>query len=197
MKIVVLIVRLLLGLVFFVFGLNAFLQFLKGPIPGGLAGQFLQALFQSHYGLAIGAVQAVGGALLLINRYVPLALTILGPVIVNILLYHLLLNHEGIGGALIVAVFWFALFFHYCQYFSGIFTAKASSASLQGTLAGLRGPQALIAELAAGRRLQKKNSAACDVAGRPRESGAPITLHRASASSYTDLDAMLLVHRSQ
>jgi len=53
MKIVVLIVRLLLGLVFFVFGLNAFLQFLKGPIPGGLAGQFLQALFQSHYGLAI------------------------------------------------------------------------------------------------------------------------------------------------
>jgi putative oxidoreductase len=122
MKIVVLIVRLLLGLVFFVFGLNAFLQFLKGPIPGGLAGQFLQALFQSHYGLAVGAVQAVGGALLLINRYVPLALTIL-------LLYHLLLNHEGIGGALIVAVFWFVLFFHYRQYFSWIFTAKASSAS--------------------------------------------------------------------
>ena len=60
-----LIVRLLLGLVFFVFGLNAFLQFLKGPIPDGLAGQFLQALFQSHDGLAIGAVQAVGGALLL------------------------------------------------------------------------------------------------------------------------------------
>ncbi len=59
MKIVVLIVRLLLGLVFFVFGLNAFLQFLKGPTPGGLAGQFLQALFQSHYVLAIGAVQAV------------------------------------------------------------------------------------------------------------------------------------------
>src|ERR1700734_2124805 len=75
MKIVVLIVRLLLGLVFLVFGLNAFLQFLKGPIPGGLAGQFLQALFQSHYGVAIGAVQALGGAVLLINRYVPLALT--------------------------------------------------------------------------------------------------------------------------
>ena len=55
MKIVVLIVRLLLGLVFFVFGLNAFLQFLKGPIPGGLAGQFLQSLFQSHHVLAIGA----------------------------------------------------------------------------------------------------------------------------------------------
>lgn len=101
MKIVVLIVRLLLGLFFFVFGLNAFLQFLKGPIPGGLAGQFVQALFQSHYVLAVGAVQVVGGALLLINRYVPFALTILGPVLVNILLYYLLLNHEGIGGALV------------------------------------------------------------------------------------------------
>jgi len=129
MRIVVPIVRLLLGLVFFVFGLNAFLNFLKGPIPGGLAGQFLQALFQSHCGLAIGAVRVVGGAPLLINRYVPLALTILGPVIVNILLYHLLLNHEGIGGPLIVALIWFVLFFHYGQHFSGIFTAKASSAS--------------------------------------------------------------------
>jgi putative oxidoreductase len=124
LKIVVLIVRLLLGLVFFVFGLNAFLQFINGPMPGGLAGQYFQALFQSHYALAVGAVQAVGGVLLLINRYVPLALTILGPVIVNILLYHLLLNHEGIGGGLIVAVFWFVLFFHYRQYFSGIFTAN-------------------------------------------------------------------------
>src|SRR5215469_236044 len=129
MKIVVLIVRLLLGLVFFVFGLNAFLQFLKGPIPGGLAGQFLQALFQSRYVLAIGAVQAVGGVLLLINRYVPLALTILGPVIVNILLYHLLLNHEGHrgradrGGVLVCVVLPLR------QYFSGIFTAKASSSS--------------------------------------------------------------------
>ena len=129
MRIVVLIVRLLSGLVFFVFGLNTFLQFLKGPVPNGLAGQYLQALSQSHCVWAIGAVQAVGGALLLINRYVPLSLTILGPVIVNILLYHLRLNHEGIGGALIVAVFWFVLFFDYRQYFYGLFTAKASSAS--------------------------------------------------------------------
>src|ERR1700733_7110307 len=89
--------------------------------PAASPDSFLQALFQSHYGLAIGAVQAVGGALLLISRYVPVALTILGPVIVSILLYHLLFNHEGIGGALIVAVFWLALFVHYRQYFSGIF----------------------------------------------------------------------------
>ena len=156
MKIVVPIVRLLLGLVFLVFGLNAFLEFLKGPIPGGLAGQFLQALFQSHYVLAIGAVQAVGGALLLINRYVPLALTILGPVIVNILLYHLLINHEGIGGALIVAVFWFVWFFDYRQYFSGILPQRLrlhrDSERLRvcpESEAVLRGPQALKRRLSA------------------------------------------------
>ena len=124
MKIVVLIVRLLVGLMFFVFGLNAFLQFLKGPMPAGVAGQFIQVLFQSHLVMVVGAVQVVGGALLLINRYVPLALTILGPVIVNILCFHALIAHEGVGGALVVVLLWSVLFFHYRQYFSGIFTAK-------------------------------------------------------------------------
>jgi putative oxidoreductase len=141
------VVRSLMGLMFLVFGLNGFQQFRNSPIAGRLVGQFLQAPFQSHhFVLAIGAVQAVGGALLLINRYVPLALTILGPLIVNILLYHLLLNHEGIGDALIVAVFWFVLSFHYRQYSSEIFTAKASPLSCQRMLAGLRGRQALINE---------------------------------------------------
>ena len=125
MKIVALIARILMGLMFFVFGLNAFLQFLKGPMPDGLAGQFIQALVQSHYFYVVGAVQMVGGALLLINRYVPLALTILGAVIVNILCFHLFLHHEGLGGALVVAACWFVLFFYYRQHFSGIFTAKA------------------------------------------------------------------------
>jgi putative oxidoreductase len=82
MKIVVLIVRLLLGLVFFVFGLNAFLQFLKGAIPGGLAGQFSSGSIPVALWVGDRRSAGGGGALLLINRYVPLALTILGPVIV-------------------------------------------------------------------------------------------------------------------
>jgi putative oxidoreductase len=93
MKIVTLIVRLLLGLAFVVFGLNGFLNFLNmGPVPTGLAGQFIGALFLSHYYWAIAALQILGGALLLVNRFVPLALVLLGPVIVNILLYHVFLN---------------------------------------------------------------------------------------------------------
>src|SRR6185503_4674913 len=116
-----------LGLIFFVFGLNGFLQFLNmGPMPSGLAGQFMGALFQSHYFWVIAALQVIGGLLLLINRFVPLALVLLGPVIVNILLYHLLLNATGAVMALVVTVLWFIVFYAHRQYFSGIFVQKAA-----------------------------------------------------------------------
>jgi putative oxidoreductase len=126
MKIALLIIRLLLGLVFFVFGLNAFLHFIPAMLPSGLAGQFLSILFQSHYVLFIGAVQVAGGALLLVNRYVPLALILLGPVIVNILLYHLLLSHEGAVPAIVVAIFWGILAFRHRQYFASLFVQRTS-----------------------------------------------------------------------
>jgi putative oxidoreductase len=126
MKILVLIARVLLGLVFLVFGLNGFLMFLPtGPMPSGLAGQFVTVLLQSHYVLVISAFQVVGGALLLINRYVPLGLTILGPIIVNILCYHLLLFHMGVGMAVIVAILWGIVAYHHRQAFSGLFVQKS------------------------------------------------------------------------
>jgi putative oxidoreductase len=126
MKIVTLIARILLGLMFFVFGLNPFLNFLPAVLPPGLGGQFLNILIQSHYVMFIGAVQAAGGALLLINRYVPLALTLLGPVIVNILLFHLLLSHAGAPLAIIVAILWGVLFFRHRQNFSGLFVQRTT-----------------------------------------------------------------------
>ena len=126
MKIVVLISRILLGLVFLVFGLNGFLMFIPtGPLPTGLAGQFVTVLLQSHYVLVISACQVVGGALLLVNRYVPLGLTILGPIIVNILLYHLLLFHMGVGIAVVVAILWGIVAYHHRQAFSGLFVQKS------------------------------------------------------------------------
>jgi putative oxidoreductase len=125
MKIVALIVRILLGLVFLVFGLNGFLGFIPmPPLPPGPAGQFLGALFASHYVLLVSAVQVVGGALLLVNRYVPLALALLGPVIVNILAYHLLMNRQGLVMAILVAIFWGILAFRNRQYFSGLFVQR-------------------------------------------------------------------------
>src|ERR1700704_5662354 len=122
-----LIARILLGLVFFVFGLNGFLKFIPmGNLPTGLAGEFLNVLFQSHYVLYVSACQLVGGALLLVNRYAPLSLAILGPVIVNILLFHLLLNLAGGGLAVVVAILWGILFYRYRQNFSGLFVQRAS-----------------------------------------------------------------------
>ena len=126
MKIVTLIARLLLGLTFVVFGLNGFLNFLSmGPMPTGLAGQFIGALFQSHYYFVVAALQVVGGLLLLVNRFVPLALVLLGPVIVNIILYHLFLNPAGIALAILVTILWLIVFYGHRQYFSGIFVPRA------------------------------------------------------------------------
>jgi putative oxidoreductase len=128
MRIVAMIARLLLGLIFLVFGLNGFLQFLSmGPMPAGVAGQFIGALFQSHYLWVIAAVQIIGGVLLLVNRFVPLALALLGPVIFNILMYHLLMNLGGIALALLVTVLWFVVFYAHRQYFAGIFVPKATA----------------------------------------------------------------------
>ena len=126
MKVAVVIARILMGVIFVFLGLNGFLQFLKAPLPTGLAGQFLMALFQSHYVWFICAVQIVGGVLLLVNRYVPLALTLLGPVIVNIILYHLLLNPAAAQLAVVVTILWFFLFYRYRQNFSGLFVQKAT-----------------------------------------------------------------------
>ena len=126
MKIVSLIARLLLGLIFVVFGLNGFMNFLSmGPMPAGLAGQFIGALFLSHYLWVVAGLQVAGGVLLLVNRFVPLALVLLGPVIVNILLYHFLLNISGVALAIVVTILWFIVFYAHRQYFSGIFVQRA------------------------------------------------------------------------
>ena len=127
MKIATLIARILLGLVFFVFGLNGFFNFIPtGPMPTGLPGEFIDALMRSHYVLAVSAFEVIGGALLLVNRYVPLALTLLGPVIVNIILFHLLLNHTGWPMAFIVAILWGIIAYRHRQAFSGLFVQKDS-----------------------------------------------------------------------
>jgi putative oxidoreductase len=125
MKIVALIARILLGLIFFVFGLNGFLHFIKGDLPSGAAGQFVGALVQTNYIYIVSGLQVLGGLLLLINRYTILGLVILGPVIVNIFLFHALMFHTGLGMACVVVVLWFVLFFHYNKYFSSLFVQKA------------------------------------------------------------------------
>src|SRR5579859_1493795 len=127
MKIAALIARILLGLVFLVFGLNAFRPFIPmGPMPTGIAGQFIGALFQSHYMYVVSALQVLGGVLLLVNRYVPLGLVLLGPVIVNIFFFHLLMDRSGLPLAIVVVILWGIVALRHRQYFSGIFVQRAS-----------------------------------------------------------------------
>jgi len=95
-------------------------------MPTGIAGQFLAALLQSHYALVVSAIQLAGGVLLLVNRYVPLALVLLGPVIVNIFLYHLLMDRSGLVLAIVVVILWGIVAFRQRQNFSGIFVQRTS-----------------------------------------------------------------------
>ncbi len=123
MKIVSFIARFLIALVFIVFGLNGFLHFLPQPSkpPSELAGEYFRVMMGSHYLMFVFALQLLAGVLFLFRRTVPLALVIAGPLIVNILLFHILMNPEGIGPGLVVTVLWFVIFWHHRSSFYGIF----------------------------------------------------------------------------
>src|SRR5258708_4198894 len=121
------IARYLAGVVFLVFGLNGFLNFIPMPPPAGIAGQFMGALYASHYLWVIFAFQLVAGVLLLANRYVPLALAMLAPVIVNILSFHVLTAPSGLPLALFVAVLWAVIFVDVRPAFAALFQARVQA----------------------------------------------------------------------
>jgi len=121
MRIASVIARYLAGVIFLVMGLNGFLNFIPLPPPGGIAGQFLGALYVSHYLWVIFAFQVIAGVLLQVNRYVPLAVAVLAPVIVNILTFHVSMAPNGLPLALLVAVLWTVIFIDARPAFSGSF----------------------------------------------------------------------------
>ena len=122
MKIAATIARLLLGIIFLVFGLNIFFHFIPmGPMPTGAMGQFAGALFSSHYIYVVGVFQVVPAILLLINRYVPLGLTLLAPVIVNIDLTHIFMAPSGLPMAGVVTLLWIVVFAGVHTAFHGLF----------------------------------------------------------------------------
>ena len=127
MKITNVIARFLLGLIFLVFGLNGFLHFIPATPPSGTAGQFVGALFVSNYLVVVFFLQLVGAILLLINRYVPLALTLLAPIIVNILLIHILMLPSGLPLALVVTVLWIVVFLSVRSAFAGLFQQRVAA----------------------------------------------------------------------
>ena len=124
MKIVTIIARILLALIFVVFGSNAFLHFLPmPPPPEGLVGDYLRVFVASGYIYVIGAMQILGGLLLLTGRFVPLGLTILAAIIFNILVFHALMAPEGFAPGLVVAALELFLIWRYRAAFAGLVRA--------------------------------------------------------------------------
>ena len=125
MKIASTIARYLLGLMFTVFGLNGFLNFIHQPPPTNpLAIQFFIAVSASHFAAFFFAMQLIGGLLLLSGSFVPLALTILAAELYNILAFHLTLAPASIAPALLAAALWILVFLEYRASFKDIFAAR-------------------------------------------------------------------------
>jgi putative oxidoreductase len=125
MKLASIIARYLLGLIFLVFGLNGFLNFIHQPPPSNpLAIQFFVAVSASHYMVVVFLAQIIGGILLLTGRFVPLALAILAPVLVNILNYHITMDPGGIGLGLIATILWVIVLLPYRSSFAQIFQQR-------------------------------------------------------------------------
>ena len=125
MRIAATVARYLLGLMFLVFGLNSILHFIPtGPMPAGQAGQFATLLNDTHYFYAVGLVMVVSGILFLANRFVPLALVLLGPVLVNILLFHIFMAPKSIGTGVFATILWFLVFLRVRSAFAGLFQSR-------------------------------------------------------------------------
>jgi putative oxidoreductase len=117
--------RYMLGLMFLVFGLNDFLNFIPmGPMPAGPAGVFAGLLLTTHYVYAVGAVMVISGILFLINRFVPLGLVLLGPVLVNILLFHLFMQPRTIGMGVFATLLWLLVAWQHRAAFEVLFEAR-------------------------------------------------------------------------
>jgi putative oxidoreductase len=126
MKIVVVIARVLLGLMFVFFGLNGFLNFLAAPPLTGVSGAFLGALMTSHYVYLVCAVQVLAGLFLLVNQFLPLGLALLAPVIANIVTYHLTMERSGPQLAILATILWAFLAWKFRAYFAPLATRNAA-----------------------------------------------------------------------
>jgi putative oxidoreductase len=128
MKITSIIARYLLGLIFMVFGLNGFLNFIHQPPPTNpLAMQFFVAVSASHFAAFFFAMQVLGALLLLSGYFVPLALTVLAAELYNILAFHLTLAPATIAPALVSSVLWLLVFLQYRESFKSILRAKPAT----------------------------------------------------------------------
>jgi hypothetical protein len=128
MKIVVLVSRILLGLLFTVIGLNHVVPFMHMAAPPGDASALLGLMVAHHWFKLYGLVEVAGGLMLLSGWYVPLGLTLLAGMGINILLFHLTLEPSGLVSMLVFGLMELVLVYAYRASFAGIFAARARPA---------------------------------------------------------------------
>ncbi len=130
MKIAILIARILLGLVFFASGLVSILNLGKmGGMPAD-ATTFLTLMVAHNYTKFIAVLMLTGGLLLLAGRFVPIGLVLLGPILVNILLFHILFGVPGILTGFLCSLLEIFLIWVYWFSFRGLFTAAPARRGL-------------------------------------------------------------------
>lgn len=118
--------RILLGLAYLIFGLNFFLQFLPLPPSTEAMGKITGAIYQTGYMFQfIKLTEIVGGLLLVLGLYVPMALIVLAPVTLNIVLMHAFLDPAGVGAGLVLTILHIFLGFAYLKHYRPLFVAKA------------------------------------------------------------------------
>jgi len=129
--------RVLLGLIFFVFGLNGFLHFIPQPPPTGQALAFVSGVGATGYFFPLlKGTEVLAGLVLLANRFVPLALTVLAPIVINILAFHLFLAPSGVGLAVLLVALELVLAWFHRETFAPMLKAKAkTSAGVAASLA--------------------------------------------------------------
>lgn len=121
--------RIVLGLAFFVFGLDGFLHFMPHPASTGPANDFATALMNTGYMFPlIKGTEVIAGALILSGRFVPLALTILAPVVVNILAFHAFLAPATVALPLILAALGVYLAWTERAAYAPLFVARSRTA---------------------------------------------------------------------
>jgi uncharacterized membrane protein YphA (DoxX/SURF4 family) len=128
MKVLVLVARILMGLMFVVFGANKIVPFIPMNMPGGEAGAMMLLMYTHKWLMFYGVVETASGLMLLSGRFVPLGLTLLAGMIVNITLFNITFAPSGLPVALVVGVLEILLVYAYRESFAGIFSAKAQPA---------------------------------------------------------------------
>ena len=129
MKVATLIARILLGLLFTVLGAFGFIivsgAVAPPPPPPGLATNFMEVFFASRWVLFVDGIQVISGLLLLTNRFVPLAIVMLGAVLFNVFVFHITMQPSGLPLPIVALVLWIVVARAYRSYLRPLFTANA------------------------------------------------------------------------